>query len=850
MIQIKRAARLRSGGLSVNLGASNGWCNLFGAGVFRAGLSGAGLLAAILAFTTFPTKAWANDDASTAHATSPDGGFGDAVASETPDTSRTTTTAPLPTTGAQAPVTAAQETTTNPPPSPLGDSTTPLSAASAQPTSPQLKAVVVTAQRREESAQRVPTAVSVLSGENLEDAGIGRKAGEVLDYVPNASAATQLHARPRWWIRGVGTGQQQLDFANPVGFYLDDIYISNASATGFPLFDLDRVEVLRGPQGTLWGKNTTGGAVSVVSRKPTFGSNDGGLKLDYSSFNDKLVEGASNGVIWSNRLAGRAAFHYESRDGRFTNLYDGRHAGEYQDGAARLQLLGKVTDDFTALANLHFRKYTSNGTVSTVTGVGDGGTYLGGYVPSVRLNDVNSNAPAASDVRQTGASLNLKWQLGPYALTAISGFEEYKETTLSDGDNTPLEVSRGWVDALSRQYSQEVRLASPRADQWNWVAGLFYFNEDIKYKSASARLPGVDTVVGAPNYALSVFDHKNQSFAPFASSTFNFTDALSLTGGLRWTWEKRDLDIDRIANGPGSLSFTDIVEWWNPATIKSPLVQVFSVSPSKTWTNFTYDLTPTFAITPDARVYFRYARGIKSGGFNTAATTQSALITVEPEKLNAYELGAKTTWLRRRLTANASAFYYDYRNIQVNVVGPLPPTNTAVSYLQNAQKGRVFGGEIELEALPIRYLHISGNLGLLDAKFTEFKALFGTADYAGNHLVRSPTVSSLVRADLALPIDLPLNLTVGGDWHFTSRQFFYTTGQTDPLLQQKAYSIVNAHITVQSRDEKVSLVLYANNLLDVRYKNHALPGSAGATGDTVYWADPVTLGAALISRWW
>ena len=725
-----------------------------------------------------------------------------------------------------------------------------IEGTSAPQASSQLKAVVVTAQRREESAQKVPTAVSVLSGENLEDSGIGRKAGEVLDYVPNASAATQLHARPRWWIRGVGTGQQALDFANPVGFYLDDVYISNASATGFPLFDLDRVEILRGPQGTLWGKNTTGGAVSVVSRKPTFGSNDGEVKFDYGTFNDKLAEGASNGVIWANRLAARTSFHYESQDGRFTNLYDARHAGEFQDGAARLQLLGKITDDFTALANVHFRKYTSNGTVSTVTWVGAGGAYVNGYVPSTGINDVDSNAPVSSDIRQTGASLNLKWQLGAYALNAISGFEEYKETTLSDGDNTPLEISRGWVDALSRQYSQELRLASPRADQWNWVAGLFYFNEDIKYKSASARLPGVDTVVGAPNYALSVFDHKNQSFAPFASTTFNFTDALSLTGGLRWTWEKRQLDIDRIANGPGALAYTDIAEWWNPATIKSPLVQVFTANPSKTWTNFTYDLTPSVAITPDARVYFRYARGIKSGGFNTAATTLSALNVVEPEKLNAYELGTKTSWLSRRLTANASGFYYDYQDIQVNVVGPLPPTNTAVSYIQNAHKGRVFGGELEVEALPIRYLHLGGNLGLLNAKFTDFKALYGGVDYSGNHLVRAPTVSSLLRADVTLPVATSFNLLVGGDWHFTSRQYFYTTGQTDPLLQQNAYSIINAHVTVQSADEKLTLVLYANNLADVRYRNHALPGSAGATGDTVYWADPRTIGAALISRWW
>jgi len=803
-----------------------------------------GALAALVAFAQTAAYAQAAEQAFPGSLPSPDAGSADALSPSTP---------PRAPDGPAAPSSAAT-------PDPLAtaslpDKSLPAPDAEAEgPSAPQnsskLKEVVVTAQRREESAQQVPIAVSVLSGESLEDTGVGRSAGQVLDYVPNASAATQLHSRPRWWIRGVGTGQQALDFANPVGFYLDDVYISNASATGFPLFDLDRVEVLRGPQGTLWGKNTTGGAVDVISRQPTFGPNEGDSKFDYGTFNDKLLEAAQNGVIWSNRLAARASFHYESRDGRFDDQYDGGNTGAFQDVAARLQLLGKIADDLTILGNVHVRQYGSSGDVATVVGTGPGGAYLSGYVPSTGINDVNANAPNNSNIGQTGANLTLKWQLGTVAMTAISGYEEYHELTLADGDNTPLEVSRTYLAAVSRQYSEEIRLASPRSDRWNWVAGLFAFHEDIKENSASARLPGVDTLVGPPNYALTAFDHKNSSFAPFASTTFNFTDALSLKGGVRWTVEERDLAIDRVANGPGNLGFSDISNWWNPASVSSPLIQIFQANPSHTWTNFTYDLTPAFAITPEASVYFRFAHGVKSGGFNTAATTLSALNVVQPEQLNDYEIGTKTSWFGKRLIANADGFYYDYRDIQVNVVGPLPPTNTAVSYIQNAQAARVFGGEFELEALPVRYLHLAGDLGLLNAKFTDFKALYGGENYTGNHLVRSPTVSSLLRADVTLPLQIPFRLSLGGDWHFTSRQFFYTTGQTDPLLQQNAYSLINGRITLQSRDEKVSLVLYANNLLDVRYKNHALPGAAGATGDTVYWADPRTVGASLICRWW
>ena len=147
--------------------------------------------------------------------------------------------------------------------------------------------------------------------------------------MPNASAGTQLHGRPRWWIRGVGAGQQQFDLASPVGFYLDEVYISNATATGFPLFDLERVEVLRGPQGTLWGKNTTGGAVSVVSKKPSFNADakDNYVKVDYGSYNDRIVQGGIGGVILDERLAGRVSFYQQDQDGRLKNDFTGGKDG-------------------------------------------------------------------------------------------------------------------------------------------------------------------------------------------------------------------------------------------------------------------------------------------------------------------------------------------------------------------------------------------------------------------------------------------------------------------------------------------------------------------------------------------
>lgn len=345
------------------------------------------------------------------------------------------------------------------------DANTAVTAAQSREVESALGSVVVTANKREENAQEVPTAISVLGGNDLQDRGIGRSASEVLNYVPNASANTQANGRPRWWIRGVGAGQQQIDMASPVGIYLDDVYLSNATATGFPLFDLDRVEVLRGPQGTLWGKNTTGGAVNIISKKPSFDAGENYVKADIGNYGSRIFEGAVGGELVSERVAGRLSFYDQDRDGYFRNTFTGQRDGSQKDTAIRGQLLYQLTDNLEALLNIHRRDYKTDGSIQTVTGVGTGGAFRFGYVPSGKRKEVAANADGKSDSTQNGANLTFRWDLGGYTLTSITAYEDWDLNSLSDSDNSPLELSRGYTDAKSKQYSQEFRLASPREDR-------------------------------------------------------------------------------------------------------------------------------------------------------------------------------------------------------------------------------------------------------------------------------------------------------------------------------------------------------------------------------------------------
>ncbi|WP_229726933.1 TonB-dependent receptor [Sphingomonas alpina] len=724
--------------------------------------------------------------------------------------------------------------------------------------------IVVTAQRREERLQNVPTAITALGSDTFKIGGIGRSANEVLNLVPNASAGTQQHGRPRWWIRGVGAGQQQLDLANPVGFYLDDVYISNASATGLPLFDIERVEVLRGPQGTLWGKNTTGGAINVISKRPSLsgGKDDNYVKLDYGSYDSKIVEGGVGAVLVPDVLATRISFHVDDRDGRYTNVFTGEKSNGVTDNVLRGQLLFAPAANFEALLSLHYRDYKTDGAYWTTASYAANGVLRNGYAPSTVKDEISINAPEYSRNTQFGGSLHLDGSIGDLSLTSITGYERFKTRGAGDSDYTPLEISRSYTQARSQQWTQELRLTSPQADRLNWILGLYYFNEKIVSNAYSATLPAgsVPALSGGTAlqaYSLTAYNHKAESGAAFGSATFNFTDALKLTLGARWTRETKTLDFDRSAS-PNALSasWSNYARWWDSYTGSFGGPGTFSGNFNKTWDAFTYEVTPSWTIATDQLLYFKFSHGVKSGGFNTAATLPVALVAVAPEKLDAFELGYKSQWFDRRLTFNATLFHYGYDDVQINVVGPNPGAvgGATVSYLQNARKAHVNGAEIELEARPIERLTLSGAVGILDTKYDELQVLNGGLNLSGARFVRAPKLTLNGSATYTIPLGGSGSVDLAADARYTSLQYYYITPQDTvnrPILTQPGYTIANARISYTPSNDRFTLSAYVNNFLDTDYRNHSLPQNnpaAAINGDTVSWADPRTYGASLIVR--
>ncbi|HEP8867276.1 TPA: TonB-dependent receptor [Pseudomonas aeruginosa] len=698
---------------------------------------------------------------------------------------------------------------------------------------PTLGKVVVTAQKREETVQEVPSSISVLSGDKIRDNSL-QSANEVTQFIPNASAGTtEGHGRPRWWIRGLGTGDQGANTVSPVGIYVDDVYIANISATGFPLFDQERIEVLRGPQGTLWGKNTTAGAINFISRKPTFDPS-GYLKAGVGDYADRVLEGAVSDALVDDRLAARLSFRHQARDGYNDNLADGNDSGALEDDAARLQFLARINDDLEANLNLHARSYHDTGGYSTVSyGLRPDGTNQFGYSIDPEKGKVNYNAKYEVDIDQIGSSLNLTWQLGNLALTSITAFEHFTRDGFSDSDNTPLELQRGYSYADSKQWSQEFRLASPREDRLNWVLGFHYFKEDLESESANAALTNPYIPRAYNNIS---YDQGTESYALFGSSTYNFTDDFAVTAGLRWTRERKDIDLTRLQN-QGQANFAGD-DWWKIGSVTSPLVVNAVQDDSNTWSDYTYDLTPEYRLSDNARVYFRYAYGFRSGGYNTGAVSQATVATVDPEYLTSYELGFKSEWFDGRLNANAALFYYDYEDIQLNIVTAV--NNQTVSRLANGAEGEAYGAEFELEAIPVENLHVNFALGLLHTEFTDYTS--GPNDYSGNKFVRAPNVSAVIGADYRIPLDIGGALILGTDWNTRSRQYFFSNDQSQNM-RSGGYTLGNARVTYELPDETTRVTAYVSNLTDKEYRNHTLPG--GFQTAAVMFGDPRTVGVSV-----
>jgi iron complex outermembrane receptor protein len=561
-----------------------------------------------------------------------------------------------------------------------------------------LDEITVTAQKREENIQQVPVSVTAMSADELEVLSAG---GADVKFLSGRVPSLQLEssfgrAFPRFYIRGLGNTDFDLNASQPVSMIVDDVVLENPVVKGMPLFDVDHVEVLRGPQGTLFGRNTPAGVVKFDTRKPTEDF-DGSVRLSYGTFGQTNLEAAVGGGL-TPTLSARASVLHQSEDDWVDNAHTGKKnaLGGYSTTAWRGQLLWKPSEDFNALVNLHGWDVDGTARIFRANILKPGTNDL---VDGYRQDVVFQDGKNQQNITSHGAALKLNYELGGATLTSVSGYETLHMLSRGDIDGgfgcgfCGLANGPGFIPFASEsadgipdldQITEELRIASHSGGSWDWLAGLYYFKEKLKaethsYDSLSA---------GNPQDGFATQQQDAKSWALFGSVDFRPSEKWTLKGGLRYTDDKKDFSAERP-----------------DGTFQPP-----TSGPIKKHTDaslVTGDLSATYRVNDNVNVYGRVGTGFRApsiqgrilfcADFEGGTNPETNCVSVaKEEKLRSAEVGIKSELLDRKLRVNLSLYDYQVSDQQLVAVGGL--TNTA--RLLNADKTKGYGFEANVDIAP------------------------------------------------------------------------------------------------------------------------------------------------------
>ena len=577
-------------------------------------------------------------------------------------------------------------------------------------TTPQvgLEEIVVTAQRRSEQLQEVPVAVSAFSEKQMEQLNI-TSALDVGQYVPNMMAHnnTGLGTANAYTLRGLGNTESIATFDPPVGTYVDDVFIARQNGNNFAFFDVDRIEVLRGPQGTLFGRNTTGGAVNIILKKPAeeFG---GFAEAGFGEWDKQMLRGSVD-IPLSDKVLTKFSAFWMSDNGYVKNLSTkendlNSNANIGARAAVRWLITDAITWDFavdymdtSALGIVNFEG--SGGGRISHTGITQNGYPFRGLVTGSK-----QNLNLGNDVRSTSFTSDFAIDTAIGTLNFITGYRDMRQEFAIDffDFNRPFGGFTIVNDGSHDQFSQEVKLSGDIGSNINYVTGLFYFKEDNKTDFAdifagdlvAPSLAGIPLIL-----ADRVLDNTTEAFAVYGQADWTFADAWTLTAGLRFTDESKD--VEWTAN--------DNPRWAGRTS--------FGKKDSQSTSQWTPRVALKYDFNPDVNVYASVTQGFKSGGWNARGTSNAALLPFGPEEVTSYEIGLRSQWFDNRLRLNVTGFRSDTTDFQLPA-GYKDPVSGAITFVTgNYADLLVDGVEVELVAAPVDGLTIFANIGLMDAQY-------------------------------------------------------------------------------------------------------------------------------------
>jgi iron complex outermembrane receptor protein len=740
----------------------------------------------------------------------------------------------------------------------------------------ELAEVIVTAERRSEKVQDIPVAITAISTADLEQRGI-RQAGDIAAAVPNLtiSSAYGEEAQPSFTLRGVTTTDFSENQSSPIAMYVDEVYKSVGALQALQVFDLDRVEVLRGPQGTLYGKNATGGAISFYSRNPSLSDYDGYATLGVGNFDSHNVRAAVGGPILDGVLGWRAAVLYEERKGWMDSIVPGVRPLNGVDAlAGRFTLLLKPGDAFSALLKLSSSR--SGGTPYGAHALNNDPTVTG-FTGNIGWFQNGAKYAIDKDIRSDSASLKLEWEFAPHlALTSVTGFDFGKWYEKSDDGGLPvyLDDPNTYFSSVNA-FSQEVRIATHDMGPLEFLGGAYYGRDAVHATvqfhffdgfPGSFALPSGQQLYGFDEY--NNFDQIRETKAAFINTTFAATDTVTFRAGVRYTRDSIAIRNFYALEGglpaaPTTLLPDDTTTLWTPTIPVLPTTYTgfqtglqsrgftcpgASTCPemSRSNSNVSFKAGADWKPMDEVLTYLNFSQGYRGAAFNGQAYNAPAELTfTRPEKLNSYEAGVKSELWQRRAMLNAALFYYDYRDQQFLDTFGLPGGGSGFRVV-NAPKSRVVGGEVEFRANVAGDLTVGATMGALQSKYQELN-LHGQSR-AGNRLIGAPDFSAGANADwrAARFSAGDLHLQVNGNYY--SKQY-YDALNTERIAQA-GYALVNGRLALSG--PRYEVALWGKNLANKQYLVYGLAQRNAADGglgfDYALVGEPRTYGAELTAK--
>ncbi|EKQ6360531.1 TonB-dependent receptor [Pseudomonas aeruginosa] len=724
--------------------------------------------------------------------------------------------------------------------------------------------VTVTARRREEDSQKVPTPITVLGGETLEAQRISR-VQDLQQVLPSVNVA-YIHARQSSVaVRGIGNNPASDGLEGSAGIYLDNVYLGRPGMAVFDLLDIEQLELLRGPQGTLFGKNTTAGVLNISTRAPTFTAE---RTVEVSGGQDGYFQGRGtvSGPL-GETLAGRLSAYRTRDDGYIKNIHDDNYLNGGERQGARGQLLFEPNEDFSLRWIADYNEEDSSNGSMVVYGGAERFWQRAALVGASPLRDpqrrkVNINGRQHVSVHQGGSSLEANWNLaGGYRLTFISAYRYWHFTPANDEQLNVSAINDTGVEVHDRQFSQEIRLASPTGGAFDYVVGAYAFRQNLGNKTFTSYGPLADLYLlganlGALNDTYSKANGKieTDSFALFAQGTWHLTERLDFTAGLRGTYEEKNAKVERFAplGGAAVGGVGAAVRNGQLGAYDSGDLSQYNFAPSAL-------LSLSYQFSDDLLGYASLSHGEKSGGVNLAVGSAPSAgadsLLVGPERANDAELGLKSTLFDRRLLLNANLFWTGIHGYQATTLYQAPGSTQLVQVLANAGSVRSRGLEFEATALPLRGLTLNFNGSYNDVTYLSFKdapcpaevstrpGAPSSCDLTGQRVVGASKWIANLNGEYQWRLDDRLQPYVSASYAYRSAA--EGTLDNSDLSKIDGYALVNLAAGLRSDlgDGQLDTSVWLKNAFDKDYYLSAFASINGSYTASV--GQPRTLGVSL-----